>query len=98
WSKVVVLIQELEMGSFRRCFKGLVFGAALFVSLTSVAADWPQWRGPNRDGNVTGAVIPEVWPKALKEEWKTVVGVGHASPVEFGGRIYIFARQGEEEV
>jgi outer membrane protein assembly factor BamB len=86
------------MRSFRRCFKGLVFVAALFVSLTSVAADWPQWRGPNRDGNVTGAVIPEVWPKALKEEWKTVVGVGHASPVESGGRIYIFARQGEEEV
>ena len=86
------------MRSFRRCFKGLVFVAAVVVSLTSVAADWPQWRGPNRDGNVTGAVIPEVWPKALKEEWKTVVGVGHASPVESGGRIYIFARQGDEEV
>jgi outer membrane protein assembly factor BamB len=33
----------------------------------------------------------------LKEEWKVTVGVGHASPVVAGAKIYIFARQGEEE-
>jgi len=63
-----------------------------------VAADWPQWRGPNRDGNVKNAFVPETWPKALKEEWKVTVGLGHASPVESNGRIYVFARQGDDEV
>jgi outer membrane protein assembly factor BamB len=62
------------------------------------ADDWPQWRGPNRDGQVSGAAIPAVWPKTLKQEWKVNVGVGHSSPVLSNGKIYVFARQGEEEV
>lgn len=75
----------------------------LLVTLTplsdaTAAADWPQWRGPNRDGNVSDASIPAAWPKALKEEWKVNVGVGHSSPVVAKGKIYVFARQGEEEV
>lgn len=61
-------------------------------------ADWPQFRGPNRDAKVADAAVPKTWPKALKEEWKVPVGIGHASPVVAGGKIYIFARQGEEEV
>lgn len=61
-------------------------------------ADWPQWRGPNRDGLVSDASIPRTWPKELKQEWKVTVGVGHSSPVVADGRIYVFARQGEEEV
>jgi outer membrane protein assembly factor BamB len=61
-------------------------------------ADWPQWRGPNRDGTVKSATIPATWPKGLKEEWKITVGAGHASPVESNGKIYVFARQGEDEV
>lgn len=82
----------------RKSFKCVVLAATVLVSLTSVTADWPQWRGPNRDGNVKSAFVPDAWPKALKEEWKVTVGVGHASPVEANGRIYVFARQGEDEV
>ncbi len=68
------------------------------LSTTAVAQDWPQWRGPNRDALVTDAVIPATWPKTLKEEWKVTVGLGHASPVVANGKIYVFARQGEDEV
>ncbi|HYE65374.1 MAG TPA: PQQ-binding-like beta-propeller repeat protein [Pyrinomonadaceae bacterium] len=60
--------------------------------------DWPQWRGPERNGNVAGFNAPQVWPKSLKEEWKVTVGVGHSSPLLVDGKIYVFARQGEEEV
>ena len=59
---------------------------------------WPQFRGPNRDANVSDVSVPQTWPKALKEEWKVTVGVGHASPVVADGKIFVFARQGEEEV
>lgn len=65
---------------------------------TTAEAEWPQWRGPNRDGMVAGIVAPRVWPKELKEQWRVRVGVGHASPVVAGGRIFQFARLGEEEV
>ncbi|HXD30506.1 MAG TPA: PQQ-binding-like beta-propeller repeat protein [Pyrinomonadaceae bacterium] len=61
-------------------------------------ADWPQWRGPNRDAKVVDAKLPNTWPKTLKEEWKVPVGIGHASPVVVAGKIYVFARQGDEEV
>lgn len=69
-----------------------------FLSATASAQDWPQWRGPNRDGNVSGALIPASWPRTLKEQWKVTVGIGHSSPVVSNGRIYVFARQGEQEV
>jgi outer membrane protein assembly factor BamB len=62
------------------------------------ASGWTQWRGPNRDGNVVGVAAPRAWPKALKEEWKVTVGVGHSSPLVSEGRAFVFARQGEEEV
>jgi outer membrane protein assembly factor BamB len=69
----------------------------LFASST-VIADWPQWRGPNRDGLVSDAPVPLTWPKELKQEWKVTVGVGHSSPVVANGKIYVFARQADEEV
>jgi len=76
----------------------LVSLVAALASVPSAAADWPQWRGPNRDAVVSDASIPSTWPKALKEEWRVTVGVGHSSPVLSNGRLYVFARQGEEEV
>ncbi|HVF44545.1 MAG TPA: PQQ-binding-like beta-propeller repeat protein [Pyrinomonadaceae bacterium] len=64
----------------------------------AASAEWPQWRGPNRDGLVTGVAAPSAWPKELKQSWRVTVGVGHSSPVVSGGTIYQFARQGEDEV
>ena len=68
--------------------KSLFLSAAVLSSSTSLRADWPQWRGPNRDGLVKTATVPATWPKGLKEEWKITVGAGHASPVESNGKIY----------
>jgi outer membrane protein assembly factor BamB len=79
-------------------FKLKIFSAALLVAATVCAADWPQWRGPNRDGRIDGVSLPATWPKTLKEEWKVAVGTGHSTPVVVNDRVYVFARQGEEEV
>lgn len=68
------------------------------ASPSAASHEWPQWRGPNRDGVVAGASAPSVWPKELKERWRVRVGVGHSSPVVSEGRVYQFARQDEEEV
>jgi outer membrane protein assembly factor BamB len=83
--------------SYRLTVALLILGLAT-ASFTTAAADWPQWRGPNRDGKVLDVVLPATWPKTLSEEWKVTVGIGHSSPVLAGGRIYVFARQGEDEV
>ncbi|HEV3469461.1 MAG TPA: PQQ-binding-like beta-propeller repeat protein [Pyrinomonadaceae bacterium] len=68
------------------------------ATVVAASVEWPQWRGPNRDGVVAGASAPVTWPKELKEQWRVTVGVGHSSPVVSEGRVYQFARQGEEEV
>jgi RNA polymerase sigma factor (sigma-70 family) len=60
------------------------------------SADWPQWRGPNRDGVVHGVTVPAKWPRTLKEEWQVAVGKGVASPVVAGGSIYVFTRQKDD--
>ena len=57
------------------------------------ADDWPQWRGPNRDNKVTGFNAPAVWPKELTRKWKVDVGLGDASPVLVGDKIYVFTRK-----
>jgi outer membrane protein assembly factor BamB len=86
------------MSMFRLWSRILTANAISLFTTASLAADWPQWRGPNRDGYVADAAIPPTWPKALKEEWKVTVGVGHSSPIVANGKIYVFARQDEEEV
>jgi outer membrane protein assembly factor BamB len=79
---------------------GRVVGAAAVLSLAAAALsqDWPQWRGPNRDGVAHGVQVPARWPRALTEEWKAEVGEGIASPVVAGGSVYVFARQAGDEV
>lgn len=62
------------------------------------AQDWPQWRGPGRDGILAGFMEPKVWPDQLKQKWQISVGTGHSSPLLVQQRVYIHARQGEQEV
>jgi outer membrane protein assembly factor BamB len=62
------------------------------------AQNWPQWRGPNRDGISNTFSEPKAWPEKLKLKWKVNVGEGHSSPVVADGRIYVHTRQGDREV
>ena len=60
------------------------------VLVTSQAEDWPQWRGPNRDGvwNETG--ILQTFPAdGLKIRWRQPVSWGHSSPVVADGRVFV---------
>lgn len=75
----------------------LVIAVAL-ASQASIAQDWSQWRGHNRDGAVASFTAPRVWPDKLKTIWKVPVGIGHSSPVVVGRRVYLHSRQDESEV
>jgi len=72
----------------------------VLIALTVTAAwasDWPDFRGPARDGTSDEAVaeFPEDGPERL---WERPVGAGFANPVAANGRVLIFHRQGAEEV
>jgi outer membrane protein assembly factor BamB len=51
------------------------------------AADWTQWRGPNRDGHVTaGDKVPTSLPAEINPVWRIAIGEGFSSPVVTGGK------------
>ena len=73
--------------------------AVIGLSLPAVAADWPQWRGPDRTGISADKGLLQEWPKdGPKLIWKlTDLGTGYSSPAIVKGVIYIqTTRKGEE--
>jgi outer membrane protein assembly factor BamB len=77
----------------------LFVSCVVFASAPSLRSqDWPQWRGSNRDARVAGFKAPKNWPKELTKKWKVEVGSGVATPALVGDRLYVFTRQGSNEV
>jgi outer membrane protein assembly factor BamB len=80
-------------------FIGVIAGLFVVIVTGGVQAqDSPQWRGANHDGKVAGFTAPQAWPKALTQKWKVAVGAGDSTPALVGDKLYVFTRQGEEEV
>ena len=72
------------------------FIAALLTALlasTASGADWPQWRGLNRDAKVADFKPPATWPKELAKKWSVPVGDGAATPALVGDKLYVFTRE-----
>lgn len=66
------------------------------TSDTARAQQWPQWRGPARDG-VAQATPPATWPAALTRKWSVPVGTGYSTPIVVDARVFVHARDGEQE-
>lgn len=63
------------------------------------SSDWPDFRGPNREGRYLGPPLRTSWPAGgLKPLWKQPVGEGYASFVAVGGRAFTIEQRGEREV
>ena len=75
----------------------IAIGVMTTFPLLAISQDWPQWRGPARDGAATFNV-PATWPQNLQQKWRAEVGLGYATPILVGNRVYMFTRQGEDEV
>jgi outer membrane protein assembly factor BamB len=60
------------------------------------AEDWPQWRGPNRDGvwSETG-VVEKFAAKRLEPKWRVPIGSGYTGPTVANGLVYVMDRQTE---
>ncbi|MSU33728.1 MAG: hypothetical protein EXS36_01175 [Pedosphaera sp.] len=66
--------------------------SALLLSGTAPlqAVDWPQFRGPNRDGvwNETG-ILDAFTAEGFKVRWRKPVGPGWSSPVVAQGPVFV---------
>ena len=69
----------------------------LAASLVAFADDWPEWRGPSRDGTSRETGLPTKWtPAGENLVWKQPYG-GRSAPIIMGGRVFLFNSAGEGE-
>ena len=76
-----------------------IFGCALIVamaiSLPATAEDWPNWRGPARNGTSAETGLISSWsPEGENLIWRNDF-VGRSTPVVFDGRVCASGRSGE---
>jgi outer membrane protein assembly factor BamB len=79
--------------------RSTLWACVIFAAFTGFisAQEWPQWRGPNRDGLIPSFTSPVKWPKTLTQRWKTAIGGGLSSPVVSRSRIYAHSSNGDQE-
>jgi outer membrane protein assembly factor BamB len=75
-----------------------IASSLLAISAATLSAQWPQWRGPRRDGVVAAENVPAAWPAKPTVAWTQKVGEGYSTPVVSDGRVFIHSRQDPEEV
>ncbi len=68
----------------------LIVGTIASALVSAYAADWPQWRGPNRDGISTETGLLKTWPAGgPRLVWKTTgLGSGYSTVSTVGNRLY----------
>lgn len=73
--------------------------ALIAASAVGWGQDWPQFRGPNRDGVVPGRESLRQFPSGGPQMvWDRTVGSGFSAPAVAGERLLLFHRQGGDEV
>ena len=70
------------------CLIAVGLALSLSTSAVSAPADWPQWRGPNRDGHSADTGLLKQWPEGgPKLVWKaTGLGSGYTGVSVVGDR------------
>ncbi|HCO96635.1 MAG TPA: dehydrogenase [Phycisphaerales bacterium] len=71
----------------------LITFLGLFLAVSTRGEEWPQWRGPSRDG---------IWPEkgiidkfdapSLNIRWRAKIANGYSGPTVAGGRVYVTDR------
>jgi outer membrane protein assembly factor BamB len=76
--------------------RGAVFLATCFATCfawTATADEWPQWRGPQRDGVWRETGILERFPAAqIAIKWRAAISSGFSGPTVADGRVYVSDR------
>lgn len=75
----------------------MCLATAVMVSLRTWSEDWPQFRGPGRNGVSAETGLLQEWPDSGPPlRWRaTDLGVGYSSPIIAGERVFITGDRGE---
>ena len=80
-----------------------LISTTLFIAfaLGLQAGDWPQWRGPDRDGVSRETGLLQTWPTGgPKRVWLSRdIGLGYSAPVVANGMLFILGtKDGTEQL
>ena len=78
------------------CLSVFICGFLFFPIASTQADEWPQWRGPTRDGvwRETGLIEKFAEPQ-IKRRWQVPLGPGYSGPTVADGRVYVTDRMVE---
>ncbi|HXG90455.1 MAG TPA: PQQ-binding-like beta-propeller repeat protein [Vicinamibacterales bacterium] len=79
----------------RRLSAALLVAGTIAGTTAVGAGDWPEWRGPSRDGRSSETNLPSAWStKGDNLAWRVPIG-GRSAPVAFGNRLYLLTVGGD---
>jgi outer membrane protein assembly factor BamB len=83
----------------RRLHRPVIVAGVVLASVAGLgAANWPDWRGPDRTGSSTQTGLPSSWsPSGENLAWRAPYG-GRSTPVVFGDRLYLQNTAGAGEL
>jgi outer membrane protein assembly factor BamB len=93
-----ILSHDLNEVNAQRLEELSAASAAMPPPASPPGAEWPQWRGPNRDGVSTETGLLPTWPdEGPKVLWTQPTGDGYSSVVVARGRAITMVQDGEDE-
>jgi outer membrane protein assembly factor BamB len=96
WSKTP---EERLLASDAQGDETLAPSASVAPATVKTEADWPGFRGPQRDGAVHGVQIKTDWSASQPVElWRRPVGPGWSSFAVRAGRLYTQEQRGKDEI
>lgn len=68
----------------------LALAVLILTVVPSLAADWPQFRGPNGSATSTDKNLPVEWAAERNIAWKVKIpGYGWSSPIVWGDKVFL---------
>lgn len=82
----------MRFSAFAVTFASLLAANGVLLTGSVLGEDWPEFRGPTRDGHSRATGLPTEWSEEKNVRWKVpVAGEGWSSPSVVAGRIYLTA-------
>src|SRR5688572_506964 len=71
----------------------LCVGLLAYAAGSTLAEDWPRWRGPRGDGTWNAPAVPDTWPEGGPPVvWQQAIGPGFSGISVTGGRVFTMDR------
>src|SRR5262245_48484777 len=83
----------LMIAGFGQSWWWYILNGAVIFSANVSADEWPQWRGPRRDGTWRETGVVDRFSSAeLKPLWRAPIGSGYSGPTVADGRVFVTDR------